>query len=74
MQVATLQNVDFHYFDKGFTILQNEVKVHFEKKDNKLLMLDLKRPKRIFVFSEKSNLNITQIYEEEFGIKNGEPS
>ena len=45
VQVATLQNFDFHYFNKGFTILQNEVKVHFEKKDNKLLMLDLKSPK-----------------------------
>ena len=32
-------------------------------------MLDLKRPKSIFVFSEKWNLNIVQSYEEKFGIK-----
>ena len=30
---------------------------------------DLKRPKSIFVFSEKLNLNIAQIYEEKNGIK-----
>ena len=69
MQVATLQNFDFHYFNKGFTILQNEAKVHFEKKDNKL-----QKAKKYICLFRKSNLNITQIYEEEFGIKNGEPS
>ena len=30
---------------------------------------DLKRPKSIFVFSEKLNLNIAQIYEKKNGIK-----
>ena len=35
----------------------------------------LKRPKCVFVFSEKSNLNIAQSYEENFRIKkNDEPS
>ena len=38
-------------------------------------MLVLKRPKIIFVFSEKSNLNIAQSYAEKFWIKKtDEPS
>ena len=65
------QTFDFPYFNKGFTIYKKRRKYTLKKK--KIIMhfqlLDLKRPKSIFVFSKKLNLNIAQIYEEKNGIK-----